>query len=465
MSRELKERLKAVLIFVLVITGLLQVGILWSYQNQGTPFSFLSTFFSKDIQVSNQAIREKLFIPGRLAISNGGNDYWILSDDHAHYWKFFNEVTAGLSKILTGNVELKATDEKWEDIITRRGIIVDFGFSMEPGLLGWFLGTGSPVQDIPRFSKLVVKKDIVREDTGTFYIRGDDGAVYSTPQIRYEQAVNLQNVIIKLEEGSKSKYRKYKTLAGSRLNKPDDEPDVFYVVSSPRYWPYKILSAHLPAAAENEEALAKAILGEEEGRYNKYTYNDDMIQYTYGSNIYRYYSDGYLTYRYLGSADTSGTRAGEALMNAYKFIAGADMLKGPDTEIILSSVERKAGGIYEFGFDYQVDGLTVRTEYDMKDGSGRKLEHAIRILADGRRVLECDWLIRSFRVENTRKYNDRLLELMAKEGILWRNLNISDIDTGYYIRSSQDTVLEPALIITANERFRVYLDMVAEEGE
>jgi len=465
MSRELKERLKTVLIIILIISGLLQVGILWSYQNQGTPFSFLSTLFSKDIQVSNEAIREKLFVPDKLVISNGENDYWIIQDGHDHYSKFFNEVIAGLSKIATGNLELHASDEKWEDIVTRRGIIVDFGFTLEPDLLGWFLGTGSPVQDIPRFSKIVVRKDIVREDTGTFYIRGDDGTVYSTGQVRYDKAASLQNVINKLDAGSKNKYRKFKTLSGSKLTKPGDEPDVLYVVSSPRYWNYRVLSANLPDAADDEEMLANAILGEEEGRYNKYTYNDDMIQYTYGSNIYRYYSDGYLTYRYLGSADTSGIKASEALMNAFKFIARVNELKGSETDIVLSSVEKKAGGVYEFGFDYRAFGFTVKTEYETKDSSGRKLEHAIRIIADNRRVLECDWLIRSFKTERTRNYNDRLLELLTKENILWHSINITKIDTGYYIRSSKDEILEPALIITAREGFTVYLDMIAEEGD
>ncbi|NMA32968.1 MAG: hypothetical protein GX940_00230 [Clostridiaceae bacterium] len=465
MGRELKERLKTILIIVLIITGLLQIGILWSYQNQGSPFSFLLPLFSKEIQVSNESIREKLFVPNRLVVSNGENDYWIISENQDFHGKFFSEVVAGLSKIATGSTQLSVSDEKWESIVTRRGIIVDFGFSMEPDLLGWFLGTGSPVQDIPRFSKLMVRRDIVREDMGTIYIRSADGTVYSTDQVRFEQAANLSNVINRLEEGSRNKYRRYKTLSGSRLNKAEDEPDILYVVASPRYWPYKVLSANLPAEADDEETLARAILGEEEGRYNKYTYNGDMIQYTYGSNIYRYYSDGYLTYRYLGSADTGGAKASEALMNTYKFIARANGPQGPGTEIVLSSVERKVGGIYEFCFDYRVDGLAVITEYMKKDGSGEKQDHAIRILADSKRVLECDWLIRNFKIERTRNYNDRLLELLANENILWRDINISGIDTGYYIRSNEDRTLEPALIVSTREGRRVYLDMIAEEGD
>ena len=151
--------------------------------------------------MSNESIRENLFVPNRLVVSNGENDYWIISENQDFHGKFFSEVVAGLSKIATGSTQLSVSDEKWESIVTRRGIIVDFGFSMEPDLLGWFLGTGSPVQDIPRFSKLMVRRDIVREDMGTIYIRSADGTVYSTDQVRFEQAANLSNVINRLEEG------------------------------------------------------------------------------------------------------------------------------------------------------------------------------------------------------------------------------------------------------------------------
>ena len=190
-----------------------------------------------------------------------------------------------------------------------------------------------------------------------------------------------------------------------------------------------------------------------------------MIQYTYGSNIYRYYSDGYLTYRYLGSADTSRVKASEALMNAYEFIARANGPQGPEADIVLSSVEKKVGGVYDFCFDYRVGGLAVRMEYETSDGSGNKLDHAIRILADSKRVLECDWLIRSFKTERTRNYNDRLLELLGRYNILLRDINMVKIDTGYYIRNSQDGILEPALIISTREGDTVCLDMIAEEGD
>ena len=108
----MKERLKTVLIIVLVLTGLLQVGILWSYQSQGTPFSFLLALFNSDIQVSDETIREKLFVPEKLVISNGENDYWIIAENHDYYDRFLDEVFSGLSGIAEGNVELSVSGRK-----------------------------------------------------------------------------------------------------------------------------------------------------------------------------------------------------------------------------------------------------------------------------------------------------------------------------------------------------------------
>ena len=134
----MKERLKTVLIIVLVLTGLLQVGILWSYQSQGTPFSFLLALFSSDIQVSDETIREKLFVPEKLVISNGENDYWIIAENHDYYDKLLDEVFSGLSGIAEGNVELSVSRKMGGHSHETR-IIVDFGFTLEPDLLGWFL--------------------------------------------------------------------------------------------------------------------------------------------------------------------------------------------------------------------------------------------------------------------------------------------------------------------------------------
>jgi len=464
MSRDIIERLKTVFICILIIIGLIQIGILWSYQNQGTPISFLAGLFSKDTHISDETVSEKLFAPDKLILSDGEITYWLIRNNDEYYKTFWDEAVFGLRQIAAGNIEINQTNEKWEDIIDRRGLLIDFGYTVEPDLLGWFLGMGSPVQEMPAFSKIMIKRDIIDNKVGFFYLYGINGTIYYSNPIKFDKAGNLAVICKKLIEEEADRHRKYFTLSGSRINKSADEPDVLYVASSPRYWPYSKYSADPPARAEDETILADTILGSEAGRYNKYIYNENVIQYTYGSNVYRYYSDGFLTYRYLGITDTvPRSMTGSALMSAYKFAARVKGLLVQDSDMILASVKKLSGGTYEFGFDYRINGLPVKIEYDMKDGSGKKLMYAIRIVADSKRVLECDWLLRDFRQQEKGMYNDRLLEVIGSRDIMYDDITIKGIDTGYYISNGEDRMLEPALIIQTDSG-TVSVELIPQKG-
>ncbi len=227
-----------------------------------------------------------------------------------------------------------------------------------------------------------------------------------------------------------------------------------------------MLSADPPDIGILKYSLDDIILGSDAERYNKYIYNENITQFTYGSNIYRYYSDGYLKYRYLGNAEqNSRARAADALLNAYQFIAKTEWIYDSDAELKLTSVKKRAGGIYEFGFDYRIGGMPVKIDYEMKDSNSGRLRHAVIILADSKRVLECDWLIRNIRQIGSIMYNDRMLELLGKEKILFEDINIRQINTGFCIDDTQKDVLEPILIIETKENDPILLDLLPEEGE
>lgn len=468
MSREIKERIKTILIYILILTGILQVGILWSYQNQGAPISFLERLFSNDIQISNAAVREALFVPDRIVVSDGeySSSHWIITQKDEFYNGFWNEARAGLMKIADGKVRLTASAEAWDDIVEKQGFLVDFRYTLEPELLGWFLGTGDPPRDMPAFRKVMIKRDIINNNIGTFCIYGTDGLVYTSSPIRYEYAVNLTNAINKLYNDDSMSSRRYYSLAGSNIQKEDDEPDVLYSAVSPRYWPYPVLSADPPDITVMKDSLDDIILGSDAGRYNKFMYNENIIQFTYGSNIYRYYTDGYLKYRFLGSAEQkSGTKAADALLHAYQFVARIEEIYDSEAELKLTDVRKRAGGIYEFGFDYRIGGMPVRTYVEMKDGNGNILRHAVTILADSNRVLECDWFIRNFRQTGAGMYNDRMLELLGKEKMLFEDIKIRRIDIGFYIGKKQKGAIEPALVIETKDNGLAVLDLLPEEGD
>ncbi len=468
MSRVIKERIKTISIYILIVSGLLQVGILWSYQNQGAPISFLSGLFSNDIHISNEIVRETLFIPDRIIVSDGeySNSHWIITNKNEYYSGFWKEAFAGLSKIANGNVKFSVSDEHWDEVVEKRGFLIDFGYEVRPELLGWFLGIGDLVNGVPGFRKLMINRDIISDDKGTFYIYGTDGAVYCSEPIRYDQAVNLANTLSNLYDNEYQINRRYYSLSGSKIQKAEDEPDVLYVAVSPRYWTYPVLLVEPPVEAKINEDFEDIILGSDAGRYNKYAYNGNITQFTYGSNIYRYYIDGYFTYRYLGGTENNSTiSVEEALMNAYQFVARVKELYDSEADIVLTSVEKRAGGLYKIAFDYRIDGMPVKVEYDMKNGSGGKLRHAISILADSERVLECDCLITNLETIKIGMYNDRALELMGREKILFDNINIQQMDVGYYINDNNKNSLEPALMIETKNEDMIYLDLQPEEGD
>ena len=74
MSQALKERLKNYIIIMLILTGIAQVGILFGYQNQGTPTNFIMGLFGNTGRISDNAARDMLFAPDRIIMS-GGDTY------------------------------------------------------------------------------------------------------------------------------------------------------------------------------------------------------------------------------------------------------------------------------------------------------------------------------------------------------------------------------------------------------
>lgn len=466
MGRVIKERLKTICIFILVMTGISQVGILWSYQSQGTPTSFLSGLFSQPPQISDEIVREKLFIPDKLILSDGGKSHWIIKKDSDVYNTLWDEAFKGLYQIMSGKVSLTKVNEEWGTVAEKRGYMVDFGYAVKSDLLAWFLGTADLSQEISDVIKVMIKSDLVDENTGNFYIYGSDGSVYISNPIRYEKASSTEKFIKTASENKNREYREYTTLRGSNIGKANDQPDVYYVMKAPKYWPYYKYTAKPPVRAMKEDDLDEILLGSEKDRYNKSTDNANTIQFNYGNSIYRYYSDGYLTYQYLGNTDASSKdEVNKSLVNAYKFIARIYMIYETKPDIILTSVKIQSDGSYLFGFDYKIQDIPVETAVNRKDGSGEALKNAISIQADSKRVIKCDWLLKEFIQGEKDNYNDRFEDLLAMTGLKFMDISIQDIYAGYYIHSTVDEMLNPMLLIELKNQPNIRIEMLAEKGD
>ena len=463
----IKERLKTIIIFILIVTGLLQVGILWGYQSQGTPTSFLLSFFnSNNIQISDKMTRERFFVPNRLIMSSGNKSHWLLDRDSDSYGDLWNEARKGLGDIAAGKTGLYATNEDWGELFEKRGFIIDFGYAVEPALLKWFLGNGENSKDLPYISKVMVKPDIVDESISTYYIRSTDGRVFVSDAIGRSGGTKLGELIEKIQK--EEKYRNYYSLRGGKIDKTMvAEPDVLYVNVAPSFWPYPEYSSKPPDGGVKRDDLADIVPGFEKDRYNISYVNDAIVQFNYGSNIYRYYSDGYLTYQYLGSADFSGKgKPGEALMNAYKLIDRISSLQETAVDIVLTSVTEKQPGVFSFTFDYKLKDMDVMIEVDKKDGSGKKLKNAIDIQADSKRVLSCDWLLMDFAKGSESNYNDRFvdLEIVKYTGLVFDQMHIRDMRAGYFISSGGQNLLKPMLLLYMKDNKTFHIEMKPQKA-
>lgn len=465
MSRLAKESLKTVSIFILVILGLLQVGVLWSYQNQGTPASFIFRIFNGSSQISEPEVRETLFVPDRLILSNGDKSHWIIDGDSEYYEDLWDEAKQGLISIVTGTAGIRLSGEEWGDVADKRGFVIDFSFDATPGLIKWFLGTGLEKQDLSGINKIMVRPDIVNKDISTFYILSTDNKVYVSDAIRYRRSGSINDIVesISDDEGQKQRYREYYSFRGGNIDSiMRSEPDVLYVAASPMCWRYLEYTAIPPVLAEDKEKLADCILGAEKDRYSKSS-DGETARFSYGDNVYRYYEDGYLTYRYLGNADLSGRgNIGGALLNAYKLVDRIKEIMNPGTDIILSGATEVQTGVFNFTFDYRLKGMPVVIDVDTKDASGRKLENAISINADSKRVLKCDWLLRDFEYKTGGNFNDRFMDIARLSGMNYEDMPIRDMRAGYYVSTTGRKPLKPLLIIWMKDKPLVWLAMLSE---
>lgn len=465
MSHKLKERLKAIIIYILAITGLIQVGILWSYQNQGTPTSFLNGLFNRTPQINNQTASEKLFVPDRFILTDGSSTHWVIDPANSHYKSLWDEASKELYQAVSGKVGITRTAEKWSDIIETKSFLIDFGYSLKPDLLSWFLSVDGAPKQFPDIKKMLIKPDIVDENSITLYICDDNGYVYASDPVNWGKAGELDGLLNDITD-SEGRYRDYWTFSGTNIGEGMDEPDAIYVIGAPKYWPYFNISMSTYAALNNEDELAGMILGYEKDRYSKSRDDSNTIEFGYGSNIYRYYTDSYLTYRYLGSTEyTEKKGVGEALINAYKLIARIQSALKMSSDIRLTGIDENSDGSCTFGFDYRLNGMPVKVSVGSKDAGGAKLEHAISITADSKRVLECDWLLREFAQGKNANYNDRFMDLLDFNGINFTDLSIRDIAAGYFVGSTDEGTLEPALIVRQKNKDDLLLNMVPETGD
>jgi len=420
--------------------------------------------------------REEFFRPYRLVLSNGDLAHWIIDSSDAIYEKVWNGSKEYIKSAILSKPQVAT--ESWDELVTRKGIFLDFKLNMDVNLMKWLLGMGSSSgsgEGLAGIHKVfIIPRDGITSSLDIVYILSKE-TVY-----KYIVNVNSKDLnrelfekyLVALKEDTRYDAKKYWVMREfdpkGRLSF-SYSPDIPCVVEMPLGRDYNTLSYSVPDKMENkdENELAHLILANEQYSYDRTIGMDDTVIFKNQNSIYKIYSDGLLEYTYISSTGRSDREdIGTAFSNAYGFISRLGKSLVPKNNIYLTKINVKNGGrSFEFTFNYMVDNVPVFIEYNARFGEEDKVSDAIVIEADSRRVLSCRWLMRDIQKNGKKvKYNVGLNSIDKK--VLDNTIpGVGDISVAYVLTLTGRKELDPSWVIESTTGSRNILPLLRTEGE
>jgi len=479
MYRINREKLKTYILIILILTSLVQVGILWGYQEHGFPTNFLLTIF-KSSELSQSEIdrmaREEFFRPYRLVLSSGDLAHWIIGSGDDIYEKVWSGSKEYIKNAILSKPQVST--ESWDELVTRKGIFLDFKLNVDVNLMKWFLGMGSSSgsgEGLTGINKVfIIPKDGITTSLDIVYIL-NEGTVHKYIVNVDNEDLNretFEKYLVELEEDTKYEAKKYWVIREfdpkGRLSF-SYSPDIPCVVEMPLEREYSTLNYSIPGKMEDkdENELAHLILANEQYSFDRTIGMDDTVIFKNQNSIYKIYNDGFMEYTYISSTGHSDREdIGKAFSNAYGFISRLGKSLIPKNNIYLSDVNIKGGGSsFEFTFNYMVDNVPVFIEYNTLFGEKGKISDAIVIEADSRRVLSCRWLVRDIQ-KNGKKVRYNVGFNSIDKRVLDETIpGVGDISVAYVLRSAGEKELAPSWVIESTTGSRNILPLLRAEGE
>lgn len=433
-----REKLKTISFFLLIILSVVQLGILWGFDVHKLPFNFLQAFKDTPPSTSESVLKEELYKPNKLVISAGENEsHWIItkgSDFSDDYLKVWNDTKSYIRKIAS-NAEIQSSgyiDQKWEDIILKRSIYVEFGTYLSGDLITYFDENKAKSSDFNGLKKIVFDPWDDRLNFKTMVVYTLDKA---NKVQKYSINISKDNLtrdyydefITRLSKAEASeKLRSYSILNEARFNVKlpyTIRPDMFVVSYGSKYeslntinaTPSKAINIDKDTTLSEIEDNISYMLGTEKDSYNISVDTSETIIMQNKNNIFRIYNKGILEYNRINvSMAEKGTEAA-SIKRAFEFINAIGLRPDKNVELYLSEVKEERDR-YKFTFDYKVDGLPLYVEMGSYGKSKYRVNNAIVIEANSSEVISCWGILRDFEISKEKKlaYNVNFIDLMDK---------------------------------------------------
>lgn len=414
-----KEHLKFYILILLLITSVVQLGILWGYQNQGLPFNFMYPFASKEVAVNNALSLQNFFAPYQVVVSEGSDgSRWILNKNDANYKDLWEEAKYYLSSAIKVKSDKSDYDLKkdWYNLVDKKAFVFEFKANIKLGFLKDFFNISETSSDSPSgIFKMIISPwdDTTNFNSNTIYI--NDGAkIYKynlllNPNDKFNDKSKYEEIITELSNNSNIKtYGFVKSARGDSLEELGINEDLMGVLDS-KYFKYNSIEASVLLGFGSKEPdidrIKSKILGSEKDNYDYIIdETDKSIELKTLNNIYKIYTNGFMEYNYLPVQSTSDKgEFKDAFKNAIDFVTGLD-LETDNTKLFLSGYSEDNPKYYEFDFDYiitdKINEVPIYMNYSYKDLDGKplKLHNSIIIKCNSKNVLSCGAMIKTFRI-------------------------------------------------------------------
>lgn len=481
------ERFKLYILTVLVIASFIQVGILWSYQNEGLPTNFLWSIFASSKNIVSVDVGDYVK-PYRITATEGyGENHFVIDENHSYFGRLSDELEYYMSVLLSGkNIIEKQTysEDYWGDVVVKKSFVYEFKTKISISVLAALLNVESVSgQEFEGVYKMALLPRIDSNNNVGFYVY--DGIKTYGFVLKFKpkglSRDDYDSMLTTLEEGDDSySYVVMGEWLGINKTPYSVKPDVLIPQGSDSEDFDDIISI-VPQDIQNLdpnkkgdlEKIATDVLGNDKDRLTWGVEMDNSIVFRNPSKIYKLRRDGLLEYRYLHQIDKSdkGSQI-EALEVALKFIGSkVKLVKG--AEIYLTGVTDSYAGYYTFTFDYKVNHKNVCFyNYPIGSNDGQFVNNAITIRVNKKKVISCYWILKEFSIGNSslkiRTFPYDILDDVFKkyEYLNFSNFSVKDVNMSYEMKySTVNKQLRPVWLIESIDNKYYLVEMKEKKGD
>jgi len=452
------NKLKNFLLISLILTCIIQVGILWDFNAHGFPFNFVRAFRESMASVpeSVKKMQTELFTPKRIIVSTGAyQSNWIINkegESQSIFKDLWEDTKIYLKNIITDEniVSSKASDEKWSEIVQKKSISIEFDTPMSQDMIGYFIGKKVKSNIGAAIVKIVIAPwDSDSYNSNVIYLLDSNSRVYKYIISMSDKSLKREYYDAKIDDLSKQQQqgniRNYMIFSESKIKVSYPiRQDMLVSVYGSKYDKIGQLNVSIPdnfkvtqgAKLFDIEKKFEGILGSDKDSYDIFTDTKGTVTLKNLENIYRIYTNGILEYKKTGSISGEKGTKDQAFINSMAFVEKIGLV--PDNvQVYLSGIEEMRDR-YRFTFDYKVANLPIYFDVGLPGKNDDRILNSIVIESNDSGTLSCWWIVRNIEpLKDKKQYNVNFSDILDSTFEQYPNIkqlkdfSIQDVLTGF----------------------------------